>query len=635
MVLDFFSNATRFFVLGFVARPCFAIFAPVFLFHAMKRILILSLLLLLCVSSCTKSIEYQTLGSRWPLFKQIYALKDTAADSAYSMFSQVADTINENALRRESDFLFAEYQILKAELQYKNFKPILNKSLVNEACDFYDSIFANQRMSRKNVELTFQHARASYYKAAVLQGNEETQVESFSEYLKSLWIMDGLCYKRRVFAPAKPSIEHVHFTGLIYDRLAWFLYNRDAWDAAQNALELSNECFGYEGDLEGLASNFSLMGDMMLAQEDRNGAVGYYQKADSLYAMLQREDVLFDFMDLSHQSLAKTVEGERQQAKRMLYKGLETIDVPWMERNFHLGLGYIYYDEQANDSSLYHYEHSYPLLPRQTAKAYSRIILLANQLGDSVKAARYGQLLAEYQISQVQQGQQKMHMLTLYESHKDESKDVRNRDILFFILLIIVVLAVIIVVDSIFIQMRKNRHKRDLNRHEEIQATLEDEIELTRKEARRKEEEVKALEARIEKMVANPDFHQLPFDKKLATLYEMPISKRVRTVLDANVKAFSSYPELVLSENQMSMLINAVDAVFPKFSLRIIEMYPRLKRSDVIYCCLYIMGISEVQAAALMGKTYQAVWTRSLKLHEIFDNKSNLQLVLLDILRIW
>jgi len=202
-------------------------------------------LLLLCVSSCTKSIEYQTLGSRWPLFKQIYALKDTAADSAYSMFSQVADTINENALRRESEFLFAEYQILKAELLYKNFKPIQNDSLVNEACDFYDSIFANQRMLRKNRELAFQYARATYYKAAVLQGNEETQAEAFSEYLKSLWIMDGLCYKRRVFAPAKPSIEYVHFTGLIYDRLAWFLYNRDAWDAAQNALELSNECFGY------------------------------------------------------------------------------------------------------------------------------------------------------------------------------------------------------------------------------------------------------------------------------------------------------------------------------------------------------------------------------------------------------
>lgn len=115
----------------------------------------------------------------------------------------------------------------------------------------------------------------------------------------------------------------------------------------------------------------------------------------------------------------------------------------------------------------------------------------------------------------------------------------------------------------------------------------------------------------------------------------MPISKRVRTVLNANVKAFSSYPELVLSESQMSMLINAVDAVFPKFSMKIIEKYPRLKRSDVIYCCLYILGISEVQAAALMGKTYQAVWTRSLKLHEIFGSKSNLQIVLHSILMDW
>lgn len=601
----------------------------------MKRILILSLLLLLCVSSCTKSVEYHTLGSRWPLFRQIYALKDTAVDSAFSMFSRVADTIDENAMRRNSEFLFAEYQILKAELLYKNFKPIQNDSLVIEACDFYDSIFVNHRKLLRNKELAFQYARATYYKAAVLQGNEETQVESFSEYLKSLWIMDGLCYKRRVFALVKPSIEHVHFTGLIYDRLAWFLYNRDAWDAAQEALEQSNECFDYEGDFEGLGSNFSLMGDMMLAQENRKGAVEYYQKADSLYGLVHRDDILFDFMDFAHKSLSMTVQGELEQAKEILNEGLRTIEVPWMARHFHLGLGYIYYDEQAFDSSLYHYEHSYPLLPRQTAKAYSRIILLANQLGDSVKAARYGQLLAEYQISQVQQGQQKMHMLTLYETYKDESKDARTKDILFFIILIVIVLAVIILIDSIFIQMRKNRHKRDLKLHEQFQATLEDEIEMTRKEARRKEEEVKALEARIEKMVANPDFHQLPFDKKLAMLYEMPISKRVRTVMDANVKAFSSYPELVLSENQMSMLINAVDAVFPKFSLRIIEMYPRLKRSDVIYCCLYILGISEVQAAALMGKTYQAVWTRSLKLHEIFDNKSNLQLVLLDILRIW
>lgn len=85
----------------------------------------------------------------------------------------------------------------------------------------------------------------------------------------------------------------------------------------------------------------------------------------------------------------------------------------------------------------------------------------------------------------------------------------------------------------------------------------------------------------------------------------------------------------------MTLLVNAVDSVFPKFSVKIIEQYPRMKRSDVIYCCMYVLGVTEVQAAALTGKTYQAVWTRSLKLHEIFDNKSDLQFILRNLLMNW
>ena len=150
-----------------------------------------------------------------------------------------------------------------------------------------------------------------------------------------------------------------------------------------------------------------------------------------------------------------------------------------------------------------------------------------------------------------------------------------------------------------------------------------------------KEETIKELQSKLDKVISAPDFYKLPFDKKLEALYETPICQRVFKVREANVKAFSSYPELVLSENHKTMLVNAVDAVFPKFSVDIIEMFPRLKRSDVVYCCLYILGITEVQAAALTGKTYQAVWTRSLKLHEIFDNKSSLQLVLHGFLKDW
>ena len=175
----------------------------------------------------------------------------------------------------------------------------------------------------------------------------------------------------------------------------------------------------------------------------------------------------------------------------------------------------------------------------------------------------------------------------------------------------------------------------EIEAHEKIQASLEDEIVTTKIDSKQMEEKIKSLETELEKAVSNPDFQKLPFDQKMEALYEMPISKRVRKVMNANVKAGSSYPELVLSENQLTMLVNAVDAVFPKFSIQIIERFPRMKRSDVVYCCMYILGVTEVQAAALTGKTYQAVWTRSMKLHEIFDNKSNLQLVLHYFLKDW
>ena len=256
-------------------------------------------------------------------------------------------------------------------------------------------------------------------------------------------------------------------------------------------------------------------------------------------------------------------------------------------------------------------------------------------MGDSVKAGRYGDLLADVYFDQVRQSGQRTRMVTLVENFKAEAKEVRNKDILIFILLVVGVLAFIILVDTLYIQWRKRKHKKEIAQHERIQADLEDEISTVKDEAIRKDGKIKELEVELEKVITNPDFYKLPLEDKLATLYEMPISKRVRKVMGANVKAGVAYPELVLSDNQMNMLVNAVDAVFPKFSVKLIERYPRLKRSDVVYCCMYILGITEIQAAALTGKTYQAVWKRSLKLHDIFDNKADLQFILHDMLRDW
>lgn len=601
----------------------------------MKKFPFWILIFLVMALSCQRKASFETLRDCDSIFSDIYSLKNQHPDSAFALFSSVSDTLDESLLRQRSDFLFAEYQVLKKELCYKNYRLSGNDSLVANAFLFYDSVTNASYASRKNEFLLYQLARASYYKAVAEERKEDGLTQAFVDYLKSLWITDGLSGKRRVFAPSMASLDYVHFTGLIYDRLAWILYNNDVFDLSIECLEQSNACFEREGDLLGIASNYDLMGDVMLALEDRTKAVHYYEVSDSVSAMLQDKGGISDFTYNLHRALKISTLGNKHEAKSMLQNVLANSSRTWTVRRSHFGLAYIYTDLGVYDSALYHYEQSIPLLPRQNVKSYAHIVRLSNMLGDSLKAARYGEILSEYCLKQVRQSGMRTRLVTLYENFKAESKAVHDKDVLYFSLMIVLLLAVVILVDSLYIQRRKRKHEKEIALHERIKADLEDEISTAKDEAIRKDGKIKELEVELEKVITNPNFYKLPLEDKLATLYEMPISKRVRKVMDANVKAGVSYPELVLSDNQTNMLVNAVDAVFPKFSVRLIEMYPRLNRSDVEYCCMYILGVTEIQAAALTGKTYQAVWKRSLKLHNIFDNKADLKFVMHDLLRSW
>ena len=601
----------------------------------MKRDFLLFFLIALLAVGCKKQADYQTLTERWPIFGEVYALKDFAPDSAFAIFQSVADTLDQEALRRQSKYLLSEYQILDAEIRFKNFRLFDHDDGVMEAFRFYDSLLPNREYSRLEPQLSFQKARAFYYKAAIEGIKLNDPIQSFTDYLNALWIVEGLKGERSFFFTDRDNKDYEHFTALIYDRLAWFLYTYDGWDASLECLERSSECFMREGFSKGVASNYELMGDVMLVQDDHVQSLVYYRKSDSIHARLKTDNIYQNYSSIIHRVLDLYNDDEKDAALSLLRHALAQSDDDRLKRQLRFSLGYFYAQNHEYDSALYHYEQSYPLLPRQTLKSYCVIVQISNLLGDSTKAARYGNLLAEAYLKQFARSRDCSKMIMLYESYKSDNIDVRRKDLLLFILCFVAFLLILFGIVVFLLELRRHRLKREIEDREQIRAALEGEIEEVKSDSQQKEEMIKMLESKLEKMVTNPDFQTLPFDKKLEALYEVPVCKRILKVKEANVKAFNDYPELKLSDNQLTMLVNAVDAVFPKFSVRIIEMFPRLKRCDVQYCCLYILGITEVQAAALTGKTYQAVWTRSLKLHEIFNNKSSLQIVLHGFLKDW
>ncbi len=555
----------------------------------MKKILYCSFLFFLSACFSNKNAEYEVLTSNWPKIDNIFALKDSLPDSVSIM----------------------------------------------AAIHLYDSVLPGRDYSRHNKDLSFQKAQAYYYKALMEEIETKQYVQAFSDFLEALWIMEGIKGERSVFSTLENNAQYEHFTALIYDRLAWFLYTYDAWSTALECLERSSECFKKECDAKGMASNYELMGDVILAQGDKVNSMYYYKKSDSIHERLKTDNIFQNFCSIIHRALDLYNANEKTASLALLHHTLQETNSIWLKRQVRFSLGYFYYEDYEYDSALYNFERSYPLLPRQTLKSFSRIVQISNILGDTIKAGYYGELLADAYLQHFGRSSDRAKMESMFEDFMVDSQNAKHKDILLFVIFcVLLLIALLFIVSFVFVR-RKRWHKKEIEAREKIQATLEDEIESVKSASQQKEETIKALQLKLDSVISNPDFQKLSFDKKLETLYETPICKRILKVKEASVKAFSSYPELVLSDNQMTMLVNAVDSVFPKFSVRIMEMFPRMNRSDVVYCCLYVLGITEVQAAALTGKTYQAVWTRSLKLHEIFSNKSNLQIVLHGYLKEW
>ena len=77
------------------------------------------------------------------------------------------------------------------------------------------------------------------------------------------------------------------------------------------------------------------------------------------------------------------------------------------------------------------------------------------------------------------------------------------------------------------------------------------------------------------------------------------------------------YRDYALDKNHLSALRIAADRHFNQFTTRISKDYPELTRIDIDYCCLYLLGLTDSDVAALMQRAYNTVNERSNKLKRI------------------
>ena len=89
------------------------------------------------------------------------------------------------------------------------------------------------------------------------------------------------------------------------------------------------------------------------------------------------------------------------------------------------------------------------------------------------------------------------------------------------------------------------------------------------------------------------------------------------------------YKDSALDKQQLLDLRLAVDRHFSQFTVRLKKAYPELTNGDLDYCCLYLLGLTDADIAALMQRTYNTVFHRNGKMRKIFGSENPLPVTLM------
>ena len=315
--------------------------------------------------------------------------------------------------------------------------------------------------------------------------------------------------------------------------------------------------------------------------------------------------------------------------------------------------------------------------------------------GDSIKAQKYASFLAGFTMSEIEKKKDvskinemfKNYLTQKQEKHAEEEREKAIKRVIKTIIPIAVVVALVI----FFVLKHRSKkllkeqqeeadrmlgeteqqHKEELRqRQAEAEKALKDkekhhqqEMEAKEAQARKELEErdkrlAEVLEAerqthRMEQAAisgrlkrSNQELRELKDQIKqlddlaaktevAASFDEEPIC---RLIMDrVNEGQFKSkidyiiYKDSALDKQQLLDLRLAVDRHFGQFTARLKKAYPELTNSDLDYCCLYLLGLTDADIAALMQRTYNTVFERNGKMRKIFGSETPLPITLMGI----
>ncbi|MBQ3353557.1 MAG: DUF2225 domain-containing protein [Bacteroidales bacterium] len=623
----------------------------------------------------------------WPCreLEEIDSLMWKQPDSAFARLREFVASSKADSL----DVFNEHYcQLLISELLYKNDYGQSNRDDLLMAVDYFDSLTANTRSVPQLIRNVFLDSRAHYINGVGYYENDSI-VQACAEYLKALEVMEEHFEEKELVGKKAQFMAYIY--NRLGDMFEEQLLAEPAITCYKQALlyceREPTSIYGISNLLYSLGIQYDVVNQKDSAAFYYDQALSKMPDFDNLHyrdIMVNKSIFAFYNLEISSDSIIKNLKhiisisaDEDERITRLLTLG----NILYEDKQFdsaRLYLEYVFEQQENNASKI---------------MAAENLCDIYQIKGDSIKEHKYASFLASFTLMEIEKKTDASRVNELFKNYlinnQEKQAEIARKKAVKKTLEVFIPIAVVIALAILSMTKLRSKkllkgqqeeadrilgkteqqHKEELKRRQaEAEKTLEDkekhhQQEMEAKEAQARKEleerekqhaevleterqthrmEQAAISGRLKR--SNRELRELKDQikqmddsvaktEKAVSFDEEPIC---RLIMDrVNEGQFKSkidyiiYKDSALDKQQLLDLRLAVDRHFGQFIVRLKKAYPELTNGDLDYCCLYLLGLTDADIAALMQRTYNTVFERNGKMRKIFGSDNPLPITLM------
>ncbi len=562
------------------------------------------------LASCQRHVPVAqcVASSQQPQLSAIDTLMQSRPDSALKALYSCKDTSYVSASDRHY------YQLLLSEALYKNDSTQQNRPELLNAMAYFDSI-----------GIPFLSARC-HYMNGVYYYETDSVVSACEEYMKALEIMEShfkekdlTGYKAKFMALAYTRLtdlfmqQFLHLQSIKLAQKTYYYYKKQDFQSLQLAWTLNT-----------IGLNFDMM-------EQFDSATYYYQTAISIledtnkliYRDIVAHQALIDYKTNSKpvnnlsrlQNLLSQSESDEECLARCLF------------------IGEIFYHEKELDSASLYLNKVFLFSNNVSAKRQAAEWLVDINKSQGKDIGVYSSFLVPFANLNENKGIIKSQLVEMYRDFEKswlnnlQNTLIRKEHKWLFMIFGLALGIVVIVAISFFRQSKRERQEYQIKH-----AALAGRLKQSNAELKRIRKKIKEKNNTSSQSPIIHGNNHLNYEEEPICQHIIKICNDVQRPIKSTIPV-SEYADIALTNRQKAQLYDAVARHYDWFFEKLKKEHPNLKEKDFTYCYLCLLGLNNVQIAALLQKTPSTIWDREKRLQDIFGKKESISIALYTLLK--